>query len=219
MRDDYCDVMIVLDESGSMEPLQQDTIGGVNRFLKEQRALPGKCTISLLKFNHGDQPVFTGRPIAEAPDLTVETYQPNGNTALLDALGRTITEGGARLRAMSEADRPSKVIVLVVTDGEENSSHTWTKEKIKEAVERQTHTYKWEFVFLGANVDAFAEAGALGMQGSHTLQTHSTRQSVESSYVNMSLNATRLRSGASSSMAWTDEQRKEQEDTSGEGGT
>jgi hypothetical protein len=215
MRNDYCDVTIVLDESGSMEPFQQDTIGGVNRFLKEQRELPGKCTLSLMKFNHEDRPVFTGRPIAEAPDLTAETYQPTGNTALLDALGRAITEAGDRFRAMSEADRPGKVIVLVVTDGEENSSRTWTKEKIKEAVERQIHIYKWEFVFLGANVDAFAEAGGLGMLGSHTMQTHATRQSVASSYISASLNTAKFRSGASSSMAWTDEQREEQEKASG----
>lgn len=215
MRDDYCDVTIVLDESGSMEPLQQDTIGGVNRFLKEQRALPGKCTISLLKFNHEDRPVFTGRPIAEAPDLTTDTYQPNGNTALLDALGRAITEGGARFRAMSEADRPGKVVVMVVTDGEENLSRTWTKEKIRKAVELQTHVYKWEFVFLGANVDAFAEAGALGMPSSHSMQTHATRLSVAASYSSASFNTANYRSGASSSMAWTDEQRKEQEKASG----
>lgn len=214
MRDDYCDVTIVLDESGSMEPLQQDTIGGVNQFIKDQRALPGQCTLSLFKFNHEDRPVFTGRPIAEVPHLTIETYQPNGNTALLDALGRAITEAGGRLRAMSEADRPGKVIILVVTDGEENSSRTWTKEKIKEAVELQAHVYKWEFVFLGANVDAFAEAGALGMPRSHSMQTHATRQSVLLSYGSASLNTKNFRSGASSSMAWTDEQRKEQEKAS-----
>jgi hypothetical protein len=215
MRDDYCDVTIVLDESGSMEPLQQDTIGGVNQFLKEQRALPGQCTLSLLKFNHEDRPVFTGRPIAEAPDLTIGTYQPSGNTALLDALGRAIMEAGGRLRAMSEADRPGKVIIMVVTDGEENSSRTWTRDQIKKAVEHQISVYKWEFVFLGANVDAFAEAGALGMLASHSMQTHPTRRSVASSYSSASLNTANFRSGASSSMAWTDEQRKEQEKASG----
>jgi len=214
MRNEYCDVTIVLDESGSMEPLQQDTIGGVNQFIKDQRALPGQCTLSLLKFNHEDRPVFTGRPIAEVSLLTPETYQPNGNTALLDALGRAITEAGARLRAIAEADRPGKVIMMVVTDGEENSSRTWTREKIKEAVEHQTNVYKWEFVFLGANVDAFAEAGALGMPRSHSMQTHATRQSVKLSYGSASLNTANFRSGASKSMAWTDEQRKEQEKAS-----
>ncbi len=81
-----------------------------------------------------ERPVFTGRPIAPPPHLTIETYQPNGNTALLDALGRAITEADSRFRAMSEADRPGKVIIVVVTDGQENSSQTWTKEQIKEAV-------------------------------------------------------------------------------------
>ncbi len=116
---------------------------------------------------------------------------------------------GSRLWAMSKADRPVRVIIMVVTDGEENSSRTWTKEKIKETAEQQTNVYKWEFVFLGANVDAFAEAGALGMSASHSMQTHPTRQSVAS------LNTAKFRSGASSSMARTDEQRKEQEKAAG----
>jgi len=96
MRDDYCDVMIVLDESGSMEPLQRDTIGGVNRFLKDQYALPGKCVLSLLKFNHEDRPVFTGRPIAEVPDLTSRRINRTGTR-------RCSTHSGARSRKQVRA--------------------------------------------------------------------------------------------------------------------
>lgn len=211
MRDDFCDITIVLDESGSMDVVRDDTIGGVNGFLKAQRALPGKCTLSLMKFNHEDRPVFTGRPIAEAPDLTHATYAPTGNTALLDALGRSIEEAGSRFKAMAEAERPGKVIVVVVTDGQENSSRVWSKEKIREAVEHQTQQYKWEFVFLGANIDAFAEAGALGMSMANTIQTHATPQSTTASYAALAINTSNYRSGAAKTMAWSAKQRNEQE--------
>ncbi len=199
MRQDYCDITLVLDESGSMEPLQKDTIGG-------------KCVCSIMKFNHEDHPVFTARPVQEAPDLTPATYGPNGNTALLDALGRAITEAGDRFRAMPEAERPGKVIFAVITDGEENSSRRYTKAKIKDMVEKQTSVYKWEFVFLGANIDAFAEGGELGVGAGHTLQYHSSSRGIRHALGELSLNSEAYRSGNLQSMAWTDQQRREQND-------
>src|SRR5262245_7303109 len=94
MREDYCDITLVLDESGSMEPLQQDTIGGVNHFLEEQRKQPGKCVVTVMKFADNPRPVYVGRPVSEAPNLDVASYTPNGNTALLDAVGVAIDEAG-----------------------------------------------------------------------------------------------------------------------------
>ena len=212
MRQDYCDITLVLDESGSMEPLENDTIGGVNKFLSDQRKQPGKCVCSIMKFNHEDHPVFTGRPIQEAPDLTTGTYSPNGNTALLDALGRAITEAGDRFRAMAETERPGKVIVVVITDGEENSSRRYTKSQVKEMIERQTNTYKWEFVFLGANIDAFAEAGGLGIGAGHALHYQATPRGLRLALGELTANSADYRIGKKSSMAWTDQQRREQEE-------
>lgn len=211
MRDDYCDITLILDKSGSMEPLQSETIKGVNGFLKSQRALPGKCVVSLIQFDTNVQTTYLGRPVAEAPDLMPDTYQPGGYTALLDAVGCGIDELGGRLKAMPVAERPGKVVVVIVTDGEENSSHQYKKEAVKSAITVQKDVYRWEFVFLGANVDAFAEAGAMNVPLTHTLQTHSTPDSVVAAYASLATNATAYRSGISETMAWSAEQRTDQD--------
>lgn len=210
MNSDKCDITLVLDESGSMGPLQLDTIGGVNRFLADQRKLPGSCHVSVVKFNDTSKPVYLARDIKDAPDLTTESYAPEGSTALLDAVGFAIDEAGSRFKAMKEEDRPGKVIFVIVTDGEENASRTRKKADIKDAVERQKNIYKWEFVFLGANIDAFAEGYSLGISSLNTIQTHSTPQSVNKAYTSLSANAASFRAGGQS-MGWSKEQYDEQE--------
>jgi len=196
-----------------MEPLQMDTIGGVNRFLKTQREQPGKCVITIMKFADMPRAVYTGRPIAEAEDLNTTNYSPNGNTALFDAVGQAIDEAGSRFKAMKEADRPGKVLFVIVTDGEENSSRIRKKDQIKAMIELQQNVYKWEFVFMGANIDAFAESAAIGVGGGKTLQSHATPQSVAHGYFSLAMNTSGYRSGLKADMDWTEEQRQEQEES------
>jgi uncharacterized protein YegL len=213
MRQDYCDIILVLDESGSMAPLQMDTIGGINKFLQTQREQPGKCVITIMKFADMPRPVYTGRPIAKTEDLNVTNYNPDGNTALLDAVGQAIDEAGSRFKAMKETDRPGKVIFVIVTDGEENSSRIRKKDQIKAMIELQQNVYKWEFVFMGANIDAFAESAAIGMSSRKTLQSYATARSVGGGYSSLALNTSNYRSGLKADMDWTEEQRQEQEDS------
>ena len=213
MNNDYCDITLILDKSGSMGPLQKDTIGGVNRFLSDQRRLPGKCLISIVQFDTTYTSVYLGRPIADASDLTEATYQPGGSTALLDAVGWTIDEVGSRIKAISEQERPGKALIVIVTDGEENSSHQRSKDQVKQAIERQQKQYKWEFVFMGANVDAFAEAGGLGIFAANAFQTHPTQDSVMHAYANLSSNAAAYRGGTAQTMAWSGKQQDEQNKT------
>ena len=213
MRQDYCDITLILDKSGSMQPLTAETIKGVNGFIEKQRRQPGKCALSLILFDTNVNVPYLGRLITEAPRLDTTNYQAGGYTALLDAVGRGIDELGGRLKGMPEAERPGKVVVVIVTDGEENSSHQYKKEAVKAMIERQQALYKWEFVFLGANVDAFAEAGAMNVPMSHTLQTHSTSNSVRAAYVAVTSNATAYRAGTAKTMAWTDPQRADQDTT------
>lgn len=207
MNKDYCDITLILDESGSMWARQQDVIGGVNGFLKSQREQPGKCTVSLFKFNTTCTPLYVGKPVGEVEDLNTTTYYPGGNTALLDTVGFAIDEAGSRFRNMKEDERPAKVIMVIVTDGEENSSKVRTKQSVREAIERQRNVYKWEFVFLGANVDAFAEAGGLGILGTHTYSYMPTPVGVANAYATLATNTTSYRSGQTSGMAFTQEQR------------
>ena len=161
MRKDFTDITLVVDRSGSMEAIRQDAMGGVNRFILDQAEKPGDAVLTLVQFDTEYEFVHRAKPIKGIPQYVLT---PRGGTALLDAVGRAINETGERLAAMPEANRPGLVVFVVMTDGEENSSREFTKKQIKEKISHQQEKYGWQFVFLGANQDAFAEAGAMGMQ-------------------------------------------------------
>lgn len=161
MNSNLTDLTIVLDRSGSMQACRADAEGGLNAFVEKQKKEPGQCWFTLVQFDTEYEFVHRAKNIHDVPP---HKLQPRGSTALLDAVGRAIVETGVRLRDMAEHDRPGLVIMVVITDGQENSSHEYTKAKIKEMIEHQTNVYKWQFTFLGANQDAFAEAGAMGFQ-------------------------------------------------------
>jgi hypothetical protein len=190
MRKDYTHLIILLDKSGSMACLASDTIGGVNRLVAEQKALPGNFTSSIYQFNTGVTEVqaFT--------QLTKENYKPAGGTALLDAICTAIDREGVELAALPEANRPDKVVVLIVTDGQENASTKFKREDVVSRKKTQSEVYKWEFVFLGANIDAFAEASALGINAVNTYQWNNTPESIKASYCDTSKSLGAYRVGA-----------------------
>lgn len=159
-------ITVILDRSGSMEPIDKDTCGGLNTFIAEQRKAEGRATMTLVRFNGTYELDYLDKPIAEVKPLT--TLYPMGGTALNDAIGKTIDELGGRLSRLPEAERPGKVVVVIVTDGEENASKVFTAAQIKEKIEHQRHNYNWQFVFLGANQDAIANARALGISAAHS---------------------------------------------------
>ena len=125
---------------------------------------PIPATFTLILFDHEYLPIHNRAAIQTAAPLTLETYQPRGNTALLDAIGRTIDYIGSELAATPEPERPSKVIIAILTDGEENSSRKFTMADINQRITQQTMIYHWEFLFLGANQDAIATAAHMGIQ-------------------------------------------------------
>ena len=147
----YRHIVLVIDRSGSMEPVRRDTEGGVKAFIGEQRKVPGRTTISLYQFD------------TEHDEVTSFSVVPRGGTALLDAVGFAVTKTGERLATMGEDARPGEVIVLIATDGEENSSHEYTLPQVKAMLTTQQDAYGWKFVFIGANQDAFAAGGAMGV--------------------------------------------------------
>lgn len=188
------DITVVMDKSGSMRSLLNDTIGGFNSFLAEQKEVPGEANLTLVQFDSKHRVVFDGLPLAEVKDLTEETYRPSGNTALLDALGVAINKVGQRLAATPENDRPGKVIFLVMTDGEENASHEFSKEQIKEMVEHQTNKYNWNFVFLGANIDSIKTATSIGFAAANTSNYDATSVGTRSAYNAISAGVKGIRS-------------------------
>jgi uncharacterized protein YegL len=160
MRKDLADVTLIVDRSGSMLDCQIEAENGINHFVEKQKLLPGDCNFTLVQFDDEYEVVHQNLNVKDVP---VYKLIPRGMTALLDAVGRTINDIGTRLDKLNDEDKPGVVICVIVTDGQENSSHEFTKPQIKEMITRQKDTYQWQFIFLGANQDAFAEAAAMGI--------------------------------------------------------
>ncbi|MCD5310452.1 vWA domain-containing protein [Kineosporia babensis] len=154
-------IAVVMDRSGSMAGIARDAEQALAAFIAEQAGLPGRCTIRLADFDTEYTTVYPSTPIDQAPAYEL---RPRGGTALLDALGRTITEFGEELAALPEDQRPGNVVLVVQTDGHENSSQEWTHEQVLASITRQSDEYGWNFVFLGANQDAIDAGGRLGFK-------------------------------------------------------
>lgn len=178
MKEGKTDITVVMDKSGSMGGLVDDVIGGFNQFLDDQIKVPGEAVMSLILFDTSYKFIYTGTPLAEVPRLSHDNYRPGGNTALLDAVARGILDAGARLEKMDEAERPEKVVFVIMTDGQENSSVEHSREQVKEMIKHQEEKYAWLFVFIGANIDAFAESGAMNVRASNAMNFGATGQGV-----------------------------------------
>lgn len=153
---DRSEIIVLLDRSGSMAAIREDMEGGFDSFIQKQRELPGEFGVTLVQFDsEGIETLYESLPVQDVPNLQLD---PRGTTPLLDAMGQTISRSIARKVA-------GRVVFLVITDGQENASHEFTKQQIKTLVNQQTAA-SWTFSFLGANVDAFAEAGSLGILAS-----------------------------------------------------
>lgn len=179
-------IAVILDRSGSMQPLREATIAGLNEFLDIQRKDPNETLLHMVQFDNHYDIVRDFVPLRDVKTLTQADFEPRGGTALFDAMGRTITEVGARLAAMPEATRPGKVVVVIQTDGEENASREYRIEHVREMITHQREKYGWEFVFLGANVDAFASAQSFGILRSQTLQYNANVVSTRALYATAS---------------------------------
>lgn len=176
------EIVLIIDKSGSMQAIKEDAIGGFNAFVTEQRAIDRQANVTFALFDHQYRLINNGTDIKEIEKLTDQTYQPSGMTALLDAIGRTVDSVGERLDALPESEKAENVIVFILTDGMENASSVYSREKIKEMIEHQESTYSWEFIYGGANHDAFAEAGSLGIKNENTFAYESTGQGTRTAY-------------------------------------
>lgn len=156
----------LLDRSGSMQSIKSDTEGGFAAFIVEQRAADGECRVTLAQFDDSYEVVYDARPVADVPALDL---RPRGSTALLDAIGRLVTDSGQDLAARPEEERPGTVIVAIMTDGLENASREWTHPAIKALVEQQTAQFGWQFLYLGADQDAIEVGASLGVARDHAI--------------------------------------------------
>jgi hypothetical protein len=165
MKQDYTHISVILDRTGSMESIRDDTIGGFNTFLEQQKAEPGMATLTLVQFDTQDpyEVIHKFKPIKEVPALTRKTFVPRASTPLLDALGRGINDLEACIGQLKEEDRPAKVVVVIVTDGKENSSREFQKDQIEKMVKEKKEKHAWQFAFLSADLAAIDDAMAVGM--------------------------------------------------------
>jgi hypothetical protein len=200
---DATDITIVLDKSGSMDHVKDDASGSFDQFIEEQKAVEGECNVTLVLFNHTYEVSFTERPVKDVQSIK-ETYHPAGMTALLDAVGKAMFDTGERLKAKSDEERPDKVIFVVLTDGHENSSKEYQRETVKKNIEQQTSwsptetdQYKWQMVFLGADIDAFDAGGALGVGVNQILAMGSNKKGYVEAFAATSKRVMSYRKGKS----------------------
>lgn len=182
MKKDSVSINIILDKSGSMSNTKEETISGINSFIEEQKKLQGEVSFTLCTFSYETEFLYDFSNLTDVTPLTEESYKPKGYTALLDAVGSTITKVGSKLNDLAEEEKPEQVIFLIVTDGLENASKTYTSDKIKEMITHQQEKYNWTFTYMGANVDAFAESSKIGIPMSATLNYNSDSDGTKNLY-------------------------------------
>lgn len=216
MKKGLTKIVFVIDRSGSMQSVASDMIGGFNKFIKTQKETKvGECQVTFNQFDDIFENVYKNVLVENVEELTDATYQPRNMTALYDAVGRTIDEVGAELSALSEDQRPEKVLVVILTDGLENASNNFDRKDIQEKIKLQTETYKWEFIYIGANQDSWSVGEGMGIQGTNTINYVSsgknTKASNDALWATLGAKAAMFRSCTSATMEFTDEERIQQD--------
>ena len=182
MRENLTEMVFVLDRSGSMSGLAADTIGGFNELIEKQKKIEGDAYVTTVLFDHEYEVLHDHVALEEIAPLTDKEYFARGSTALLDAVGRTIDAVGARLAATAEEERPEHVVFVITTDGMENSSREYTAKRVRGMIEHQQQKYSWQFVFLGANMDAVSEARNLGISAKYAADFTPSHSGVRKMY-------------------------------------
>lgn len=181
MNKNVTEIIFLLDRSGSMSGLESDTIGGFNAFIKKQSELEGETLVTAVMFDDQYEVLWNGID-AKNVKLTDREYYVRGCTALLDAVGKTILDVGHRLSMAIEEQKPGKVIFVITTDGMENASREFNYDKVKELIKHQQEKYNWEFIFMGANIDAVKEADSLGINVENAYNFEASEDGVEKMY-------------------------------------
>jgi hypothetical protein len=207
MKPDYTHITVILDRTGSMESIRDDTIGGFNTFLQAQQAETGEATLTLVQFDSQDpyEVLQHFKPVAELPELTRETYVPRASTPLLDAFGRGINDLEASLGKLPEEAQPARVVFAVVTDGQENSSREFRKEQIEQMVREKTEKHDWQFVFLSADLAAMRDAMGVGVHSDRILHFHKTGQGTREAWSTLSKDMADYRSDRKRRMGFVEE--------------
>lgn len=186
MKKDLVELVFILDRSGSMSGLEEQTIGGFNRLISEQKEVKGEAIVSTVLFDDAFEVIHNRLPIQRIESMTSKEYYVRGSTALLDAIGRSIVKIRHIHQKLDEEAKPEKTLFFIITDGMENASTEYDYTHIKDYIELQKENYGWEFIFMGANIDAIKTAKKFGVDSNRAVQYHSDEQGTNLNYRVMS---------------------------------
>ena len=178
-------IICILDRSGSMQRLTDDVIGGYNSFIDKQKKESGSAEVTTVLFDDKYEKIVDAVDIQKAENLTAAVYYARGNTALMDAVGKTITETLGQMEKNKICPEKRRVLIMIMTDGLENASTEYNKARVKELIDATTKNYKWNYIFIGANIDSTAEATSIGISGSHAANISSDSAGIKESFKRM----------------------------------
>lgn len=209
MKKNLTELVFILDKSGSMSGLKKDTIGGYNAMLEQQRKVDGECVITTVLFDNRYELLHDRIDIRAIQSISEKEYFVGGSTALLDAIGKTIHKIGTAQKNTAEDYRAERVMFVIITDGEENASRHYSSVQVKEMIQRQKERYGWEFIFLGANIDAVETAGRFGIGADRAVDYVPDGEGTELNFHMMSETAAAFRECGAVPTACLDEIRKD----------
>jgi len=202
MKKNVTELVFILDKSGSMAGLEADTIGGFNAMLKKQQKAVGEAYVTTALFDHRYELLHDRINVRGISPMTDKEYEVGGTTALLDAIGFTIQKMINVQKRTSEAERAEKVLFVITTDGLENASREFTTDKIKKMVQLQKEKFGWEFIFLGANIDALSTASQFGIDEDFAVEYHADQKGTQLNYEAVNDVVSNLRSGKKLDRSW-----------------
>lgn len=213
MKADYTHIAIILDRTGSMEAIRDDTIGGFNAFLNAQKAEPGLATLTLVQFDSQDpyEVVHHFKPLADVPELTRESFVPRASTPLLDAMGRGINDLEKSLVDLPENERPARVVMVIITDGQENASREFRKDQVEKMIREKQEKFAWQFVFLSADLNAIGDALQSGVPSASVMAHDLSERGVGAAWASLSRSVSDYRAARKEDVSFTEEDRAQQE--------
>lgn len=202
MKKNLTEIVFILDRSGSMSGLEADTVGGFNAMIAKQKREPGEALISTVLFDDESVVIHDRVPVQNIAPMTERDYYVRGRTALLDAIGGAIHHIGNVHKYARAEDVPEHTLFVITTDGMENASRRYDSERVKQMIERQKTRHGWEFLFLGANIDAVETAGRFGIGADRTVDYHADREGTQLNYEVLSEAVSAVRCSAPLGTAW-----------------
>lgn len=205
MKNNITELVFILDRSGSMGGLESDTVGGFNSMIEKQKKQDGECYVSTVLFDDVSEVLYDRVKLSDIPMMTDKDYTVRGCTALIDAIGSAIHHIGNIHKYARPEDVPEHTMFVITTDGQENASHRYTSEQVKKMIERQKEKYGWEFLFIGANIDAVETAARYGIDKDRAVNYNADGQGTHILYESVSEAVCNVRSCKPLQSDWSEE--------------